>query len=117
MSDTLRETDGVSVHAGFPNPATDKSLHTLDFNKLLISHSSSTFMFRISGDNWQDIGIFSGDIAVVDRALDPRKIDLVIWWNEDSGEFSISHYTAMPKQASCWGVVTSTIRQLRRGDA
>lgn len=105
--------DGVSIHAGFPNPAADKSLHTLDFNQLLIQHTASTYMFRVRGNQWEAAGVFDNDIAVVDRALDPRKIDTVIWWNEQAGEFAISKYSAMPKAGHLWGVVTSTIHQFR----
>lgn len=106
--------DGVSVHAGFPNPAADKSLQTLDFNQLLVQHGASTYMFRVRGNEWQGAGVFDGDIAVVDRALDPRKDDVVIWWDESRGEFAISQCTRMPKTGSCWGVVTATIHQFRR---
>jgi hypothetical protein len=105
--------DGVSVHAGFPNPAADKSLQTLDFNQLLIQHGASTYMFRVEGNQWESIGVFDNDIAVVDRALDPRKNDVTVWWNEQRGEFSFSHHASMPRGASCWGVVTNTIHQFR----
>lgn len=111
MSGQRKQPGGVSVHTGFPNPATDARLHTLDFNQLLIRHTASTYMFRIEGNEWEEIGVHGGDIAVVDRALDPRKTDVVIWWNETEGEFSISHYPAMPKEASLWGVITATIHQ------
>jgi hypothetical protein len=109
----IADREGVSVHAGFPNPAADKSLQTLDFNRLLVQHGSSTYMFRIRGDEWQDIGIFDGDIAVIDRALDPRGNDVTVWWDESRGEFALSHHNRMPPGASCWGVVTSTIHQFR----
>lgn len=105
---------GVSVHTGFPNPATDKQLHTLDFNQLLIQHTVSTFMFRVRGNEWEDAGVFDGDIAVVDRALDARKTDVVIWWRESVGEFAISKRPDMPEDASLWGVVTATIHQFRK---
>src|SRR5690348_8932238 len=111
----MREEDhpqeGVSIHAGFPNPAADKSLQTLDFNQLLVQHGTSTFMFRVRGNEWEGAGVFDGDIAVVDKALDPRKSDIIIWWDDDRGEFAISHYTVMPKTGKCWGVVTATIHQ------
>ena len=106
--------DGVSVHAGFPNPAADKSLHTLDFNQLLVQHGASTFMFRVQGNEWQDAGVFDNDIAIVDRALDPRASDVVVWWDESRGEFAISGYRRMPAHGACWGVVTATIHQFRK---
>ena len=104
----------MSIHTGFPNPATDQSLHTLDFNQLLVQHTASTYMFRVRGDEWQDAGVFDNDIAIVDRALDPRKNDVVLWWDEDRGEFSISKYSRMPKTARLWGVITATIHQFRQ---
>lgn len=108
-------SQGVSVKAGFPNPATDTSLPTLDFNQLLIEHRASTYMFRVRGSEWQDAGVFDGDIAVVDRALDPRKTDTVVWWGETEGDFAISKRSAVPAGAAIWGVVTATIHQFRRG--
>ncbi|MBX6334857.1 hypothetical protein IRY61_06000 [Candidatus Saccharibacteria bacterium] len=112
MSDQ-QQPDGVSVHTGFPNPAVDQRLQTLDLNKLLIQHAASTYMFRIRGNEWEGAGVFDGDIAIVDRALDPHKTDVVIWWDEATGEFAISKFAGMPKTAALWGVVTATIHQFR----
>lgn len=106
--------EGVAVHAGFPNPATDASLGSLDLNRLLISHGASTYFFKIEGKNWEESGVFEGDIALVDRALDPLKNDVVVWWNSVAGEFSISIFQNMPKEAQLWGVITSTIHQFKK---
>lgn len=108
------EPTGVSIHTGFPNPATDTSLRSLDLNRLLISHSVSTYFFRIRGHHWHNIGIFDGDIAIVDRALDPHKSDVVIWWQEGPEAFYLSCYKDLPEEAHVWGVITSTIHQLRK---
>jgi hypothetical protein len=107
------EQDGVAVHAGFPNPAADRALGGLDLNKLLVKRGASTYFFRVEGDEWRDAGVFAGDIAIVDRALDPKPTDVVIWWHEANGEFAISHHKDMPPEAAAWGVITSTIHQLR----
>ena len=104
---------GVSIHAGFPNPAADRSLGNLDIHQLLVPRPASTFLFRIAGPQWQELGIFDGDIAVIDRALDAHANDIVVWWDETAGEFSVSHRNAMPSAAIFWGVVTSTIHQFR----
>lgn len=109
-----KQQDGVSVHAGFPNPATDRSLHGLDLNQLLVQHAPSTFLFRIRGQEWQEIGIFDGDIAIIDRALDARLSDVVIWWHEAAGEFNISVKKEVPAGAAIWGVVTASIHQFRQ---
>ncbi len=113
MGEEDQQPDGVSIHTGFPNPAADTSLHGLDLNKLLVKHAPSTFLFRIRGNEWEANGIFDNDIAIIDRAMDPRKNDIVLWWNEDRGEFSLSRYHDMPEGATARGVVTTTIHQLR----
>lgn len=111
------DSHGVSAQRGFPNPALDSSLPTLDFNQLLIEHRASTYIFRVEGGQWQEAGVFDGDIAVVDRALNPLKTDTVVWWDESNGEFAISKKTAMPRSAAIWGVITATIHQFRKGQS
>lgn len=104
-------TTGVSIHRGFPNPAADGKARFLDLNQLLVRNSASTFLMRIEGDEWNGAGIYSGDIAIVDRALTPRKTDLVAWW--EGGTFAVSLPSKMAPQAEIWGVVTSVIHRYR----
>jgi DNA polymerase V len=104
--------DGVSVHTGFPNPGADARLHGLDINRLLVQNSTSTFLMRISGTNWQHLGIFHGDITVIDRSLHARINDLVVW--HCGGDFAISERNRMRPDAVMWGVVTATIHQFRK---
>ncbi len=100
---------GVSVHDGFPNPATDISLQTLDLNQLLIPRPVSTFLMRITGNEWAERGIFDGDLIIVDRALKPRSGRLVIWW--EGSDFAISFVSAVTPDCPVWGVVTAVIHQ------
>ena len=102
---------GVSVHTGFPNPAIDTAMRGLDLNQLLIHNSVSTYMMHISGDDWQDIGIFAGDLALIDRAVDVQVTDLVVW--HAGGEFALSVKPRVPVDAIIWGVVTAVIHQYR----
>ncbi|HEX3569126.1 MAG TPA: S24 family peptidase [Candidatus Saccharimonadales bacterium] len=109
--------DAVVVHAGFPNPATDTSLVSLDLNQLLIAHAVSTFFFTIEGNEWEREGIFTGDIAIVDRIVDPRSSDRVIWHHDGQGAFAISQRRAVPEDARIWGVVTAVIHLYRNRDS
>jgi DNA polymerase V len=111
MSNEDKNLPGVSVHMGFPNPATDRQAATLDLQQLLVSRTMSTFFMRIDGNEWEDKGIFSGDIVIVDRSLSPRKSDLLTWWETDT--FYIGHFSQMPADCSQWGVVTSVIHRFR----
>ncbi len=105
------QSKGVSLKRGFPNPSTDSTVVSLDINELLVQHPSSTFFMRITGSDWQDLGIFENDIAIVDRALEPRKFDLVIWWEESL--FRIGKLPDVPADSEVWGVVASIIHRYR----
>ncbi|MCZ8227540.1 MAG: peptidase, partial [Burkholderiaceae bacterium] len=62
-----------TVPAGFPSPAADFAVKRHDLNELLITHPAATFMWRIAGQSMIELGIFDGDIVVVNRALLPPK--------------------------------------------
>ncbi len=66
------------VKAGFPSPAEDYIEDQLDFNELLVRHPAATFCMRVSGDSMTGAGIQSGDILVVDRALEPAQNSIVV---------------------------------------
>lgn len=103
--------DGVSIHDGFPNPAADASLSSIDLTALLIPSSLATYLMRLSGNEWQHLGLFDGDILIVDRALNARKNDLVIWHCD--GSFVISYRTDVHRGSVVWGVVTAAIHRYR----
>lgn len=121
------------VPAGFPSPADDYLERPLDFNELLIAHPAATFAVRIQGDSMVGLGIFPGDIAVVDRAetaTDGRIILALL-----DGQFTVKTfrrsgpkiwleaanptYRVMPitedTNFEVWGVVRHSIRMLAHG--
>jgi DNA polymerase V len=67
-----------SVSAGFPSPADDYMESKLDLNDLLIKNPAATFFVRVTGDSMINSAIYSGDILVVDRSLDPKEGSIVI---------------------------------------
>ena len=68
----------ASVPTGFPSPADDYIEQKLDLNAYLIKHPAATFFVRVSGDSMVGVGIHSGDILIVDRALEPASSSVVI---------------------------------------
>jgi len=102
---------GVAVHAGFPNPAADRTDASLSLDRLIITHPVSTYFFRITGHASEDRGIFDGDIAVIDRALAPRQGDLTIWWDE-TGAYHLSDFKPADRR-NVWGVVSAVVHQYR----
>jgi DNA polymerase V len=69
---------GHSVRAGFPSPADDYLEQSLDLNEHVIQHPSATYFVRAQGDSMMSLGIHSGDLLVVDRALEAVHGDIVI---------------------------------------
>lgn len=58
-----------TVPAGFPSPADDHVEQRISLDEHLIKHPESTFFMRVAGDSMCGLGIFDGDLLVVDRAL------------------------------------------------
>jgi DNA polymerase V len=83
---------------GFPSPADDYLDRPLDFNELLIENPAATFAVRIAGESMTGIGLFPGDIAVVDRAR--TAVDGSIVLALLGGEFAIKRYRR--KGARVW---------------
>jgi len=79
-----------SVKAGFPSPAQDYMEGEIDLNDILVRHREATFYVRISGDSMQDAGILDGDLAVVDRQIEPSNGNFVIAFVD--GEFTIKQF-------------------------
>jgi DNA polymerase V len=67
-----------AVCAGFPSPANDYLESKLDLNEFLVKHPAATFFVRAEGDSMLGAGIHSGDILVVDRALQAVENRVVI---------------------------------------
>ncbi len=53
----------------------------------MIHHREATFYARVDGDSMRDAGIVEGDIAVIDRSLDPNDGDIIVAYID--GEFTI----------------------------
>ena len=76
-----------NVSAGFPSPAEDFMDLDLNLQDYLVQHPSATFCVRVTGDSMQNAGIFSGDVMVVDRALEAKNNSIVLAVLD--GEFTV----------------------------
>ncbi len=68
----------AKVQAGFPSPADDYMDKRLDLNEHLIKHEAATFYCRVSGSSMEGVGIFDGDLLIVDRAVKPQNGSIVV---------------------------------------
>ncbi len=121
----------IRIPAGFPSPADDYLDHALDLNDLLIEHPVATFYVRVQGDSMEGAGIHSGDILVVDRALEPRHSHIVVavmdgeftikrlWIEGNTVRLVAENRTMRPLEITedtrfeVWGVVTYAIHPIK----
>ena len=118
------------VGAGFPSPATDYIEDDLDLNTHLINNAPATFIIRVQGKSMRDVGIYDGDLLIVDKSIDPRNFSTVITnVNEELvvktliNEKGVSYLTSGSKnildkinltenpEIVVWGVVTYVIHK------
>jgi len=119
-----------AVPAGFPSPADDYVEQRISLDEHLIQHRESTFFMRVSGDSMRGLGIFDGDLLVVDRAL-PAAHGCVVIAVLD-GEFTVKQLLYTPdgqvlraahpdypdilikpeQDFSVWGVVSWNIHKI-----
>ena len=120
------------VGAGFPSPATDYIEDDLDLNTHLISNAPATFIIRVQGKSMRDVGIYDGDLLIVDKSINPKSFSTVIAnVNEELvvktfiKEKETSYLTSGSKntidkinlgenqEVIIWGVVTYVIHKLQ----
>ncbi len=120
----------TKISAGFPSPADDYVDKKLDLNEYIIQHPAATFFVRVSGDSMVNAGIDTGDLLVVDRALEVKNNNIVL--AVVNGEFTLKRikkvndkvYLAPENQSykpieikeesniEIWGVVTKVIKDV-----
>lgn len=123
-----------AVQAGFPSPAQDYWSGDLDLASLMLPNRASTFIVRVAGDSMIGAGIFDQDLAVVDRAVEPRDGDIVIAIIGGS-DLTVKRLRITPsgvilaaenpdypdlrlrglEELTVWGVVTWTVRRFPHG--
>ena len=119
-----------TAECGFPSPADDYLDQPLDFNELLIENAPATFAVKVAGDSMIGIGLFPGDIAVVNKAKAAVDGSIVVALVD--GDFTLkrfrrrgAHIWLHPENPAypdieildgmsleIWGVVTRSIRML-----
>ncbi|WP_251976703.1 LexA family protein [Salinicola avicenniae] len=129
---TLIPLAAGEARAGFPSPADDYLETELDLIAHIVQHPSATFYVRAKGDSMERYGIYSEDILIVDRSLEPRDGDTLIIALD--GEITCKrlgtigkrpyllagnqNYQPIPllgRECHVWGVVTHNVHSLRRG--
>lgn len=121
----------MPVRAGFPSPADDYLETKLDLTEYLIQHPSATYYIRAAGDSMIEYGIFTGDLLIVDRSLEPKTGDILIVAIDGeltckrlatingqaflvSGNPEFPPISLLNKEVHIWGIVIHNIHSFRR---
>lgn len=117
------------ISAGFPSPAADFLDGTIDLNKYLIKHPSTTHIAFTDGVSMTDAGICDKDLLIIDKSLEPQdgKIAVCIidgdfvlkqlkvnksgnWLMPANKEFKPTKITEY-HDFEIWGIVTYSIQK------
>lgn len=79
-----------ALPAGFPSPAADHAQERIDLNKQLIRNKEATYVFRVKGDSMTGVGIYEGDVLLVDRSMDPKHNNIVV--AQLNNEFTVKRF-------------------------
>jgi DNA polymerase V len=128
-----RDADDASQPTtGFPSLAQDYAESSLNLHAYVVRHPEATFFWRAQGGGMQGAGIFSGDILVVDRAVEPHQGDVVVaavageylvrrWYREPEGIMLLAEHPDHPpllvsaeEPCECWGVVVAVVHDPNR---
>jgi DNA polymerase V len=88
--------EGIS--AGFPSPAIDFVDLTIDLNRHLIKHPSTTFYGLVKGHSMKNVGINDKDLLVIDKSLEPIDNKIAVCYID--GEYTLKRIKIEKKQ--CW---------------
>lgn len=78
------------VEAGFPSPAEEELVDTMNLEEYLITNKDASYILRVKGDSMEDAGIYEGDMVIVERGKKPKNGDIVI--AEIDGEYTMKFY-------------------------
>jgi len=88
------------LSCGFPSPAQNDTENKIDLFRKLIKHPSTTFFCIVEGDSMKNVGISDGDIAIIDKSLEP--VDGKIAMAYLDGEFTLKRIRVDRKTKTVW---------------
>lgn len=99
------------ARTGFSAFSQEAAEEGLRFTRDLIPRPEAVFYARIRGDGLREEGIRDGDIAVIDRSLDPSEGKWVMAIEE--GAFALRKFSGKNRREfEVWGTVRLIIREM-----
>ena len=99
---------------GFPSPAQGYESKGIDLNNVLIRHPSATVFMQIESSSYMNMGIYNGDILIVDRAKRITPNSLVVY--ESEGHFVLGRVFNIKKSLEdtiITGAITHVIHTVK----
>lgn len=85
-------------YGSFESAALDFPEDTIDLLKILIKDKETVFFAKVSGDSLNGIGIFDGDILIVQKGMLPKYDDVIVIFLD--GEFFVKKFRPNYKEKS-----------------
>lgn len=79
-----------TVQAGFPSPAEEELVDTINLDQYLVRRPEATYLLTVSGDSMIEAGIQPGDIVLVEKGGVPKQNDIVI--AQIDGEWTMKYF-------------------------
>jgi DNA polymerase V len=116
------------VPAGFPSPAADHIEAQISLDEVLNIRAPHVYLVSLIGESMQGAGIYDGDLAIVDRSIEPAHGHIVIALLNNEpvckrlclrGREVIlmsenpkypPRYVLEGDELAIWGVITSSVR-------
>ena len=96
---------------GFPSPAQGYEHSQIDFNSYMIKHPSATVVMRIESSHYTRMGIYSGDLIVIDRAKKLNRNSLVVY--ESEGRFVLGRVCNIKGETIITGAITHVLHTVK----
>lgn len=97
----------IIMITGFPSPAQGYESKGIDLNNVLIKHPSATVFMQIETSSYINMGIYNGDILIIDRAKRITPNSLVVY--ESEGHFVLGRVYKIKKNPEQETIITGAI--------
>lgn len=95
----------------FPSPAQGYESSNIDLNEVLIKHPASTVFMQIDSSRYRNMGIYDGDLLIIDRAKPVHRNSLVVY--ESDGHFVLGRVFNIKHQTYITGTITHVIHTVK----
>lgn len=96
---------------GFPSPAQGYEDGKIDLNKILINRPSATVFMRVASSRYMRMGIYDGDLLIIDRAKAINPNSLVVY--ESDGKFVLGRVFNIHDEVIITGTIVYVIHKVK----